>query len=90
MGAGAHCVFKKGLEKKDVKKVFRVLIRMANSKDKDKDKEIGQGLGWTAKTTARFHSDLLEYFIEAKQNKKTVDNWFRKRIEIGLERHRIS
>ena len=83
LGAGIHYAIKKGLDQKNVATVFKLLLSMANTKDK----EIRQGVGWAAKTTAKFHPDLITHFQNEIQNKESVANWFRKKIEIGLNRN---
>ena len=83
LGAGIHYSIKKGLNKKDVEVLFRILLSLANAKDK----EIKQGIGWAAKTTAKFHPDIIKQFDREIQNPQTASSWFRKKIEIGLNRH---
>lgn len=83
LGAGAHYAIKKGLEEKEVQRVFEILLTMANTNDK----EIRQGVGWAAKTTAKFHPDIINHFREEIQNKDKVANWFRAKIDIGLNRN---
>ena len=83
LGAGAHYAIKKGLEEKEVERVFEMLLTMANTNDK----EIRQGIGWAAKTTAKFHPELIASFQTEIQNKDKVANWFRAKIEIGLNRN---
>ena len=51
-------------------------------------KEIRQGIGWAAKTTARFHPDIIANFNNEIQDSSAVANWFRKKIEIGLNRNK--
>ncbi len=83
LGAGIHYAVKKGLDKKNVASVFSVLLSMANTKDK----EIKQGVGWAAKTTAKFHPDIIEQFYQEIENQNKVANWFRTKISIGLNRN---
>ncbi|WP_299889605.1 DNA alkylation repair protein [uncultured Lacinutrix sp.] len=83
LGAGVHYAIKKGLDKNDVKTVFELLLTIANTKDK----EIRQGIGWAAKTTAKFHPEVIQYFQNEIQNEHQVANWFRAKIEIGLNRN---
>ena len=83
LGAGTHYAIKKGLEKEHVKTMFEILLSMANTKDK----EIRQGVGWASKTTAKFHPDIIEFYQKDIQNEDLVANWFRKKIEIGLNRN---
>ena len=83
LGAGGHYAIKKGLSEKKVQQLFEVLLTMANTNDK----EVRQGLGWAAKTTAKFHPDIISHFQAEINNKNKVANWFRKKIEIGLNRN---
>lgn len=83
LGAGIHYAIKKGLAKKHVKTTFKILLSMANTTDK----EIRQGVGWAAKTTAKFHPELIEHFQGAIDDPYKVANWFRTKISIGLKRH---
>ncbi|WP_430411365.1 DNA alkylation repair protein [Kordia sp.] len=83
LGAGSHYAIKKGLDKKNVSTVFKLLLTMANTKDK----EIRQGVGWAAKTTAKFHPTIIDDFKVDVENTEHVANWFRKKIEIGLQRN---
>lgn len=86
LGAGMHYAIKKDLPKKEVKTVFQILLTLANTKDK----EIKQGVGWAAKTTAKFHPDIIATFENDIQNKETVANWFRTKIDIGLNRNKYA
>ena len=83
LGAGAHYAIKKGLEKKEVEKIFKLLLQLASTRDK----EIKQGVGWAAKTTAKFHPDIIAANEAKIQNAEKVGVWFRTKIRIGLERH---
>jgi len=82
LGAGIHYAVKKGLDKKNVESTFLILLSMANTKDK----EIKQGVGWAAKTTAKFHPDVIKQFNKEIYNQDKVANWLRTKISIGLNR----
>ena len=86
LGAGIHYAVRKGLPPKEVETVFPLLLVNGNVKDK----EIRQGIGWAAKTTARFHPDLIAKFQEEIQDQEQVANWFRRKVEIGLSRHQYA
>ena len=86
LGAGVHYAIKKGLDKAEVRTVFRILLSNAGSTDK----EIRQGVGWAAKTTAAFHPDVIDFFKDEINDKISVANWFRAKIEIGLSRNRYA
>lgn len=83
LGAGVHYAIKKGLDNEHVKRIFRILLTQANAKDK----EIRQGIGWAAKTTAKFHPDIITHYKNEIENTENVANWFRTKIRIGLERN---
>lgn len=83
LGAGTHYAIKKGLDKEHVQTMFQILLSMANTKDK----EIRQGVGWAAKTTAKFHPDIIAYFSTEIDDTVNVANWFRTKINIGLNRN---
>lgn len=84
LGAGTHYAIKKGLDENNVKAVFKILFSMANTKDK----EIRQGIGWAAKTTAKFHPEIIEHFKYEIEDTNQVANWFRTKISIGLNRNK--
>ncbi|MCG8328044.1 MAG: DNA alkylation repair protein [Chitinophagales bacterium] len=86
VGAGAHYAIKKGLGQEDVTSIFKILLTQSNAKHK----EIRQGIGWAAKTTARFHPDIIASFENEIQDSSAVANWFRKKIEIGLNRNKYA
>lgn len=86
LGAGAHYAIKKGLDKEHVSTIFKLLLSMANNRDK----EIKQGIGWAAKTTAKFHPDLIEQYKSEIENTEKVARWFRTKIKIGLDRNRYA
>ena len=83
IGAGAHFAIKRGLEKKAVQSLFQLLLSMGTAKNK----EIKQGVGWAAKTTAKFHPDIIESFKEEINNKEKTGQWFRSKVAIGLKRN---
>lgn len=85
IGAGIHYAIKKGLTEEDVRTMFRLLLVLSDSKDK----EIRQGVGWAAKTTAKFHPGLIQEFSDQIAN-QLVPNWFRAKIAIGLNRNRYA
>ncbi|KAA1245574.1 DNA alkylation repair protein [Aquimarina sp. RZ0] len=83
LGAGTHYAIKKGLDKENVKTMFKILLSKADTNNK----EVKQGIGWAAKTTAKFHPDIIEQYKFDIENTKQVANWFRIKIEIGLHRY---
>jgi len=83
LGAGIHYAIKKGLEKEYIAPLFQLLLSKAMSHDK----EIRQGIGWAAKTTARFHPEIIRFRESELHNEQKVSAWFRTKIRIGLERN---
>lgn len=83
LGAGSHYAIKKGLEKEWVRQVFALLLSICNTRNK----EVRQGVGWAAKTTAKFHPDIIERYRSHIQQAEQVPAWFRTKIKIGLARH---
>ena len=86
LGAGAHYAIKKGLDKTFVKSLFALLLTMASTTNK----EIKQGVGWAAKTTAKFYPDIIDHFQNQIHDTTHVAQWFRNKIEIGLNRNRYA
>ena len=83
LGAGIHYAIKKGLDQSYVQTVFPLLLQKANNENK----EIRQGIGWAAKTTAKFHPHIIQKHQTEIQNVGKTANWFRKKIDIGLKRN---
>jgi len=85
IGPGAHYAIKKGLPEKNVKAVFELLLSLADTKDH----QVKQGIGWAAKTTAKFHPPIIDEYrpqIEAEH----IGAWFKTKVRIGLERHQYA
>lgn len=82
-GAGFHYAIKKGLGSQDVECVFRLLLSKALTKPQHEK----QGIGWAAKTTAKFHPALVESHRNTIDNPDKVGQWFRTKVRIGLERN---
>ena len=82
-GAGIHYAIKKGLPKPQVAPLFELLLSQADSTDK----EVRQGIGWAAKTTAKFHPEVIRFRESIIRNTDKVSPWFRAKIKIGLERY---
>ena len=86
LGAGGHYAIKKGLDKKYVKKLFRLLLKMSDTRNQ----QVKQGVGWAAKTTAKFHPDIIEVFKSEIENIDKLPQWFRTKVKIGLERNKYA
>lgn len=82
LGAGVHLATKWGLSTHYANEALQLLLTMAQSKDK----EIRQGVGWAAKTIAKFHPNLVDIHSATIEDPDLVANWFRRKIQIGLER----
>ena len=83
IGPGLHYAIKKGLQIKYVEKVFALLLTLATAKDY----HVKRGIGWAAKTTAKFHPEVIEKYAEVLENKEEVGQWFRTKVNIGLKRN---
>lgn len=86
VGAGIHYAVKKGLSRDYAIQTFEILIENA----KATNKEIRQGIGWAAKTTAKFHPDIIVSFRTRIEDPSLCDNWFRKKVQMGLERNQYA
>jgi len=86
LGAGAHHAIKKGLPSSYVEQVFQFLLGHANHKHK----EVRQGIGWAAKTTAKFHPEIIDRYKEQIADQASTAGWFRRKTEIGLARNRYA
>lgn len=86
LGAGIHYAIKKGLQKENVETLFKILLENALNKDK----EIKQGVGWAAKTTAKFHPDIVDRYKTEIENPQKTGAWFRTKIKIGLSRNQYA
>ncbi|MBL0912017.1 MAG: DNA alkylation repair protein [Bacteroidia bacterium] len=82
LGAGIHYAVKKGLPATEVRTVFKLLLSLRGSKNQ----QVKQGIGWAAKTCARFHPEIITHFRKELEAAETPA-WFRKKIQIGLERN---
>lgn len=83
IGAGSHLATKRGLDKAVATEVFQLLLQLGGSTNY----QIRRGIGWAAKTMARFHPDIIEDYTAQIQDEH-IGHWFRKKVNIGLERHR--
>ena len=86
VGAGIHYAVKKGLSRDYASQTFEMLVEKARATNK----EIRQGIGWAAKTTAKFHPDIIVSFKTRIEDPSRCDNWFRKKVQMGLERNQYA
>ncbi|TNE55727.1 MAG: DNA alkylation repair protein [Bacteroidetes bacterium] len=82
MGAGTHYAIKKGLSTDHCTLCFEQLLKQSEARDH----EIRRGIGWAAKTTAKFHpSIVLNHPLFEAGN--SLPGWLVNKINIGLNRH---
>jgi len=82
IGVAAHYAIKKGLKKKYAEEMFDLLLSLSNTTDFHTKK----GIGWAAKTTAKFHPDIIAKHKEYIETSAAVKQWFRTKVKIGLGR----
>lgn len=82
VGVATHYAVKKGLPKKYVVQQFRLLLTLACTTDFHTKK----GIGWAAKTIAKFHPGIVQLYQEEIENSATVKQWFKSKIKTGLSR----
>lgn len=80
VGVAGHHAVRKGLKRNCVEELFRLLLSRANINAFHPQK----GLGWAAKTTAKFHPDIVEKYRPVINSQPATGRWFRTRLEIGL------
>ncbi len=83
IGAGSHLATKRGLEKAIARPLFQLLLHLGDHKDY----QVRRGIGWAAKTMAKFHPDIIKENEERLQGEE-IGSWFKRKVNIGLERHR--
>jgi len=81
VGVGMHYAVKKGLKKTFANECFRLLLSLSCTTDFHTKK----GIGWAAKTIAKFHPDIIEKYKE-EIARPEVKQWFKTKIKIGLGR----
>ncbi|MBC9933045.1 DNA alkylation repair protein [Chitinophaga qingshengii] len=80
VGVAAHYAVKKGLKPVFAEPVFRLLLSLSTTTDFHTRK----GIGWGAKTLARFHPQLVARY-NAEIASAATRQWFRTKINIGLQ-----
>lgn len=81
IGVAGHYAIKKGLAKADAAKLFALLLSLSGTTDFHTRK----GIGWAAKTMAKFHPGIVAGH-ESKISCPEVKQWFKTKIRIGLGR----
>lgn len=79
IGIAAHYATKKHLPKAQVEKLFFLILDHGHKTSL----YIKKGIGWPAKTIAKFHPDLI-YKHEQRIKKTKLSKWFQNKINIGL------
>ncbi|XDD49733.1 DNA alkylation repair protein [Leptospira sp. WS92.C1] len=82
VGVATHYAVKKGLRKKYVEEMFRLLLTQSGTKDFHTKK----GIGWAVKTIAKFHPDIIQKFDHTLTNDSDINPFFKTKIRIGLSR----
>jgi len=82
VGVASHYAIKKGLPKVFVEEVFSVLLSLSNATEFHTKK----GIGWAAKTTAKFYPGIIETHRPYIDASPEVKQWFKTKLKIGLGR----
>lgn len=82
IGTGTHYAIKKGLDSKNAEQAFLLLLSLGTARHH----HIKTGIGWAAKTTAKFHPDIIARYANQIEDKRMVGQWFRTKVKIGLKR----
>lgn len=82
VGVATHYAVKKGLQKKYVEQAFLLLLSQSHATEFHTRK----GIGWAAKTIAKFYPDIIQQYRERLDNDPSVKQWFKTKINIGLGR----
>jgi len=82
VGVATHYAVKKGLKKQYAGDMFLLLLSLSHTTDFHTKK----GIGWAAKTVAKFHPDIIEQHREQLETDASVKQWFKTKISIGLGR----
>ncbi len=82
IGVAGHYAIKKGLTKAKVEELFQLLLSLAAAPGFHTKK----GIGWAAKTTAKFHPEIIARHQQQIADPELVQQWFRTKIDIGLSR----
>ena len=77
-GVAIHLATKWGLPKADVARLLELCLAYAQSNNY----QLRKGIGWAAKTIAKFHPDLIEKRQVLRDPR--VGQWFKKKVQIGL------
>jgi hypothetical protein len=81
VGVAVHYAVKNGLSENYSEQMFQILLACSSATDFHTKK----GIGWGAKTVAKFHPGIIKKFSAALES-KDVKQWFKTKIKIGLSR----
>ncbi|TND10250.1 MAG: hypothetical protein FD123_498 [Bacteroidetes bacterium] len=82
VGVAGHYAIKKGLPKNKVEELFQLLLALSETTDLHTKK----GIGWAAKTTAKFYPGIIQRYADEIENNPAIRPWFKTKIRIGLSR----
>ncbi|MNM80963.1 hypothetical protein D3C81_929480 [compost metagenome] len=85
IGVATHYAVKKDLSPKFAETMFRLLLSLSDATDS----HIKKGIGWGAKTIAKFHPAIIERYRKQIDLRETKQ-WFRTKITIGLNRNKVA
>jgi len=81
IGVAGHYAVKNGLKKVYVDEFFQLLLSLSAATEFHTKK----GVGWAAKTCAKFHPEIIARYRQ-QIDADTTRQWFRTKVEIGLGR----
>ncbi|HYD20036.1 MAG TPA: DNA alkylation repair protein [Flavipsychrobacter sp.] len=79
VGVATHYAVKKGLKKEYVETMFQILLSQAQATEF----HTKTGIGWGAKTVAKFHPGIIS---KHKEQIAGTKQWFKTKVDIGLSR----
>lgn len=82
VGVATHYAVKKGLQKAHAATMFTLLLSLSGATEFHTKK----GIGWAAKTIAKFHPDIIAAEADRITADASVRPWFKTKIKIGLSR----
>ncbi|WP_104385893.1 DNA alkylation repair protein [Sphingobacterium sp. HMA12] len=85
VGVAIHYAVKKGLAPEFAETMFKLLLSLSGATDF----HIKKGIGWGAKTIAKFHPTIIARHMDSIESSETRQ-WFRTKVTRGLNRNRIA
>lgn len=85
VGVATHYAIKKGLAPKFAETMFKLMLSLSGATDF----HIKKGIGWGAKTIAKFHPTIIVRHMDRIESLETIQ-WFRTKITIGLNRNKAA